>query len=105
MPALEDLDAYLLSEKGEKATLVRALLGQRSSTAAAAPFYRMLESIGERVPDDALCALRIALAGSYADDSRVLTIRALVNEARAVRDDPQALAEVRARYEAALKPS
>jgi hypothetical protein len=104
MAALEDLDAYLLSETGEKATLVRALLGQRSSTAAAAPFYRMLEAVGERVPDDALCALRIALAGSYADDSRVLALRSLVNEARAVRDDPAAHAEVRGRYEAALRP-
>jgi hypothetical protein len=104
MNAAELLDRYLLTGAGDKGALVATLLAQRSPNEAAAPLYRALEAIGDRTPDEALIALRIAIAGRRPDDEHVLTLRAIVHDARAVRDNPAAARDLLLRYEEALAP-
>lgn len=100
---VEMLDRYLLTGQGDKATLVQALLRHRSPQDGAAPFYRALESVGERTPDDALIALRIAIAGRRPDDARVLAVRSLVAAARNAQSDARAFDAIRTSYGKELK--
>jgi hypothetical protein len=96
--AIKALDRYLLAGEGEKANLVERLLAARSGEPAAAPFRRMLEAVGERVPDDALLAFRIALSGRTPDDGDVLDLRSAVRAARSHAAGTHESEEARARY-------
>jgi hypothetical protein len=92
-----EIDGYLLGEPTTKAAAIAALLADRSPRPAAAPFYRALESVGERAADEALIALRIVVTGRELSDAGVRRIRALSALARA------ALAGDPARVRAARK--
>jgi hypothetical protein len=86
----EVLDGYLLGEPVSKPDVVTALLANRSTAAAAAPFYRALEAVGARAADEAFIALRLVLAGRSPDDDAVRRLRALAGIARAVRTHDRA---------------
>jgi hypothetical protein len=92
---VEALDRYLLGEEPSKRRTVELVLAARSPLAAAAPFYRALEAVGERAADEALLALRLVLAGKGADDDRVRRLRAASATVRAARKgDHQAVGRV-----------
>ena len=59
------------------------MLADRQPIAAAQPFYRALELLGAKVADEALIALRLALAGQAVDDDGVRGLRASLAGARA----------------------
>ena len=84
------LDGYLLDGSPAKAEVVAALLAERDSGEPAQPFYRALEALGAKIPDDALMALRIALTGRLPDDDDIRTMRAQVAAARAGDADARA---------------
>lgn len=94
--ALHPIDGYLLDGQPSKDDAVAAVLANRQSIAGAQPFYRALDALGPRVADEALIALRLALAGAPVDDDGMRSLRGHVNAAR--RGDPAA----RAAYLAAL---
>jgi hypothetical protein len=94
---LHPLDAYLLDGHPAKAATIEAVLADRSQIERAQPFYRALEALGARVADEALIALRLALAGRIPDDAAIVTLRAHVAAAR--RGD----AAARAAYLAAVE--
>ncbi len=83
MSASEQIDRYLLGEPVSKPAAIAALLADRSSEPAAAPFYRALEAVGPRAADEALLALRLVLAGQAPSDDAVRRLRALAALARA----------------------
>ncbi|GAC1501944.1 MAG: hypothetical protein NVS1B14_06540 [Vulcanimicrobiaceae bacterium] len=77
------LDDYLLGGPASKASVIAALLAERSTAPGAAPFYRALEAVGPRVADEALMALRLVLGGRPADDDGVARLRELIRRVRA----------------------
>lgn len=79
---MHPLDGYLLDGKPSKQDAVAAVLAERSGVPAAQPFYRALEQLGPRVADEALIALRLALAGSAVGDAGVIRLRELLAAAR-----------------------
>jgi hypothetical protein len=79
---LNPIDGYLLDGRPSKDGAVAAILSDRRPVAAAQAFYRALDLLGPRVADEALIALRLALAGRTVDDDGVRRLRALVAAAR-----------------------
>jgi len=59
------------------------VLADRQPVEGAWPFYRALDQLGARVADEALIALRLALAGRPADDEGVRRLRDHLSAARA----------------------
>jgi hypothetical protein len=94
---LHPLDGYLLDGTPAKAAAVAAALANRSTAAAAQPFYRALEIMGAKVADEALIALRVAMSGRVPGDAMIRTLRADVAAARTGD------AAARARYFALLE--
>ena len=86
----ELLDRYLLDGTPSKASVIKALLANRSGAAGAAAFYQGMELLGAKTPDLTLIALRLLLAGKPADDVHVVRLRGLVDRARANGIDRQA---------------
>lgn len=80
---MDPLDGYLLDGRPAKDAAIAAILAERRAVPAAQAFYRALDLLGARVADEALIALRLALAGRPADDDGVRRLRALVAAARA----------------------
>jgi hypothetical protein len=80
--ALHPIDGYLLDGRPAKADAVAAVLADRRPAAAAQAFYRALDALGPKVADEALMALRLALAGRTIDDDAVRNLRTLVAAAR-----------------------
>jgi len=77
------IDGYLLEGTPAKASVIAAVLADRTAAVAAAePFYRALEAIGARVADEALIALRLVLSEKTPDDEAVRRLRDLVALAR-----------------------
>jgi hypothetical protein len=62
---------------------VRAVLADRQTIAGAQPFYRALDVLGSKVADEALIALRLALAGLPVDDDGVRRLRSHLTAAKA----------------------
>ncbi len=77
------MDGYLLGNAVAKGDVVAALLADRATTSAAAPFYRALEAVGVRAADEAFVALRLVLAGRAPEDDAVRRLRAISAVARA----------------------
>jgi hypothetical protein len=94
---LHPLDGYLLTGSPSKDEAVTAVLADRQSIAGAQPFYRALDLLGPKVADEALIALRLALAGRPVDDDGVRELRSRLVAART--GDPTA----RAAYFAVLE--
>jgi len=82
MGALNPVDGYLLDGSPAKADAVAAALATRVSAAPAQPFYRALDALGAKVADEALIALRVAMAGRTPDDEAIRTLRSAVAAAR-----------------------
>jgi hypothetical protein len=80
---LHPIDGYLLDGRPPKDEAVAAVLAERRPVPAAAAFYRALDLLGARVADEALIALRLALAGLPVDDDGVRRLRELIAAARA----------------------
>jgi hypothetical protein len=72
----------LLDGRPSKAEAIAALLADRQPVAAAQAFYRALELLGARVADEALIALRLALANRRVDDDGVRRMRGYLAAAR-----------------------
>ena len=85
---MHPLDGYLLDGTPDKAAAIAAALADRSPLERAAPFYRALAALGPRVADEALMALRLAIAGRIPDDAAVTAQRAHLTAAR--KGDPEA---------------
>ena len=96
---MKALDGYLLDGSPAKADAVAAALADRDPGEFAQPFYRALEVLGAKTPDDALMGLRIAMSGRRPEDDDIRAMRAHVAGARA--GDPAA----RAAYLAAVETS
>jgi hypothetical protein len=79
---LHPLDGYLLDGRPSKDEAVAAALADRRPAPAAQAFYRALDLLGARVADEALIALRLALAGKPVDDDGVRRVRTWVAAAR-----------------------
>jgi hypothetical protein len=94
---LHPLDGYLLDGRPAKDEAVAAVLADRQTVAAAQPFYRALDLLGSKVADEALIALRLALAGRQVDDDGVRELRSRLAAARSGD------AAARAAYFAALE--
>jgi hypothetical protein len=84
------LDGYLLDGSPAKDAAIAAVLADPGAAEPAQPFYRALELLGARVPDETLMGLRIALTGRVPDDDAIRTMRGQVAAARA--GDPAARA-------------
>jgi hypothetical protein len=76
------LDGYLLDGSPVKAAAIAAALADRDAREPAQPFYRALELLGARVPDETLMGLRIALTGHVPDDDAIRLMRGRVAAAR-----------------------
>jgi hypothetical protein len=87
-PGLGPIDGYLLEGSPNKAAAIAAVLADRQPVERAQPFYRALEALGTQVADEALMALRLALAGRVPDDAGIAALRAHVAAAR--RGDAEA---------------
>jgi hypothetical protein len=85
------IDGYLLDGRPTKREAIAAALADRVTSAAALPFYRALEAVGERAADEALIALRLVIVGKPAADDAVRRVRGLVALVRAT--DPGAQGE------------
>ena len=96
---MHPIDGYLLDGRPSKDEAVAAVLANRSSKPAAQAFYRALDVLGPRVADEALIALRLALAGTAVDDDGVLRLRGHLTAARG--GDAQARAAYLAEVETA----
>jgi len=83
----ELIDEYLFTGSPPKAQVVAKLLSDRSSLAAAAPFYEGMRMLGARTPDLTLVALRLVLAGKHADDAGVVALREAAAKVRAGGDE------------------
>lgn len=79
---MNPLDGYLLDGSPAKADVIAAVLRERMPSERAQPFYRALDLLGARVPDETLMGLRIVLAGRAADDDAIRSMRAAVAAAR-----------------------
>ncbi len=79
---LGPIDGYLLEGAPDKAAAIEAALADRQPVERAQAFYRALEALGPRVADEALMALRLALAGRVPDDAAITSLRAHVAAAR-----------------------
>ena len=79
---LHPLDGYLLTGSPSKDEAVTAVLADRQSIAGAQPFYRALDLLGAKVADEALIALRLALAGRPVNDDGVRELRSRLVAAR-----------------------
>jgi hypothetical protein len=79
---LHALDGYLLDGRPSKDAAVAAALADRRPVPQAQAFYRALDLLGAKVADEALIALRLALAGRPVDDDGVRRVRAWVAAAR-----------------------
>jgi hypothetical protein len=79
---LNPIDGYLLDGRPSKDGAVAAILADRRPVPAAQAFYRALDLLGARVADEALIALRLALAGHPVDDDGVRRVRSLAAAAR-----------------------
>jgi hypothetical protein len=88
--ALHPIDGYLLDNRPSKDEAVAAVLADRQPLVAVQPFYRALDLLGPKVADEALIALRLALAGLPVDDDGVRTLRSHLAAART--GDPAARA-------------
>ncbi len=77
------IDNYLLEGHPAKADLIREVLAKRSPLSGAAPFYRALETLGDRAADEAIVALRLVLAGKPASDEGVKRLRKAAMQSRA----------------------
>ncbi len=99
MPPLHPIDGYLLDSRPAKKEAVAAALADRQTAAGAQPFYRALDLLGSNVADEALMALRLALAGLPVDDDNVRRLRAHLTAAKA--GDPSARAAYLAMLETA----
>ena len=84
------LDGYLLDGSPAKAAAIEAALADRAPGEHAQPFYRALELLGARVPDETLMALRIALTGHAPDDDAIRAMRNRVAAARSGDRDARA---------------
>jgi hypothetical protein len=96
----EIVDRYLLGDPVSKAAALDAVLAERSTAPAAAPFYRALEAVGLRAADEAFIALRLILAGHSASDENVRRLRALAAVARACATGDRAGLEATLRRDA-----
>ncbi len=85
------IDGYLLDGEPSKSAAIASALRERVAAAAALPFYRALEAVGERAADEALIALRLVIAGQRPDDDAVRRLRGLAALVR--RPDPAAQAQ------------
>ncbi len=79
---MHPIDGYLLEGSPAKADAVAAILADRDPGEHAQPFYRALELLGAKTPDEALMGLRIALTGRLPEDDDIRTLRAHVAAAR-----------------------
>jgi hypothetical protein len=79
---LHPIDGYLLDSRPSKDAAVAAVLADRQALAGAQPFYRALDVLGANVADEALIALRLALAGLPVDDDGVRSLRSHLAAAR-----------------------
>lgn len=82
VPGLGPIDGYLLDGTPNKAAAIAAVLADRQPVERAQAFYRALEVLGTQVADEALMALRLALAGRVPDDAGIAALRAHVAAAR-----------------------
>ncbi len=82
-PPLHPIDGYLLDGRPSKEEAVAAVLADRQPVAGAQPFYRALDLLGSKVADEALIALRLALAELPVDDDGVRRLRGHLNAAKA----------------------
>lgn len=80
--SLHPIDGYLLDNRPSKDEAVAAVLADRQPLPAAQPFYRALDLLGSNVADEALIALRLALAGRPVDDDGVRSVRSRLAAAR-----------------------
>ena len=78
----EVLDSYLLESEPNKAAVVAALLAAGPGAEHLRPFMEGIARLGERTPDLALLALRLAAANLRADDAAVLALRDASQRAR-----------------------
>ena len=78
----ELLDSYLLESAPDKAAVIAALLAQQPGGEHVRPFMEGIARLGERTPDLALLALRLAAANIRADDATVLALRDASQRAR-----------------------
>ncbi len=76
------LDGYLLDGSPAKDAAIAAVLADRHPGERAQPFYRALELLGARVPDETLMGLRIAMTGRSPDDDEICAMRGWVAAAR-----------------------
>jgi hypothetical protein len=76
------LDGYLLDGSPGKSAVIAAVLAERDAGEPAQPFYRALELLGARVPDETLMGLRIALTGHVPADDAIRLMRDRVAAAR-----------------------
>jgi len=81
--SFQSIDGYLLDGRPAKAEAIASVLAERSTLAAAAPFYRALDVVGVRAADESLIALRLVLAGRTADDDAIRRVRAILARVRA----------------------
>ena len=80
--ALHPIDGYLLDNQPSKDAAVAAVLADRQPLPGVQPFYRALDLLGSKVADEALIALRLALAGRPVDDDGVRSLRDHLTAAR-----------------------
>ena len=90
----ELLDSYLLQGHPGKPVLIAALVGTTPVPDVAGPYLEGLRVLGERTPDLALAALRLALAGKPVGDGSVVQLRNLAEQAR--KGDAEAAVAYRA---------
>jgi hypothetical protein len=85
------IDGYLLDGQPSKEAAVAAALTDRHPAEAAQPFYRALELLGPRTPDEALMGLRVAMtAGRPPSDDDIRVARERVAAARSGDDAARA---------------
>jgi hypothetical protein len=94
---MSPLDRYLLDGSPSKGDVIAGLLASPAATEAAAPFLRVLDLLGTRVPDDTLIGLRLALTGEQPSDEDFRVMRDLVTRARS--GDADARTAYLARFE------
>ena len=78
----ELLDSYLLENSPAKGAVVASLLASQPSGEHLRPFMEGIARLGDRTPDLALLALRLAAAHLRADDATVLALRDASQRAR-----------------------
>ena len=86
------IDRYLLEGSLSKGEAIEQSLTARSAAPGAAPLYRGLEAVRGRAADEALVALRLAVAGKPPSDENVRRLRALAAVAKAAAAGDRAAA-------------